>query len=106
MKKLLFTLLIGVGLANMAFAEPCKVGDRVVVQIGYLVFEDRHKQEEMAATHAGKAEIKAAIEDGDCVMLKHPVEATVVDEVGQEIQIEQDAGMRWWTTKSAVRVAR
>jgi hypothetical protein len=106
MKKIFLSIFIAACFVASAYAGPCKVGDRVRVGVGYLVFNDRHKQEQMAEAHAGPDAIKQAIEDGECVMLKHPIEATIVDEVGQEIKIEQDGGAQWWTTKMAVTVIK
>ena len=92
---------------TVAFADPCKVGDRIIVRPGHLVFNDRHKQEELAWTGKTTAsDIQAAIEEGDAVMVKRPVGATVIDEVGQEMQIQQEGGMTWWTTKMAIKLAR
>jgi hypothetical protein len=83
-------------------ADNVSIGDQVIVQTGYLLFEDRHKQEDMAGSSA--AQIEAAIKNGDCdcIMVSHPVLATIIREVGSQIEIEQDGGMTWWTTKTAV----
>src|SRR5215475_7295833 len=88
--KILVLFGIAFAFVSAALADPCKVGDRIIVQPGYLLFVDRHKQEDMAGAKA--PQIKVAIEDGDCIMVKQPAEATAIDEVGQEIEIEQDGG--------------